>query len=226
MKVFLSLLLALLITGIAMDHAHAQPPPVQVTTSQGSGWILLSIKDLNNALRQAGYPALPESTPIYGSTSFFPQEDRRWQLGLTALFWNNKGGETVALDASFFGVAFDWTLSRLSAGRISAGLTGGFDLSQLSIRKGLVFSFEDVLQPSEGQFSSVQRWGVWGSPYLQYELSVLQSNFQVRVWAGLMLTPWNSTWSQLGSTFDAIDFEGPPNNIGGPFGMAEISFGF
>jgi len=225
MKKFSIILVLLLIAVFAAHEVQAQSP-VQILTSQGSGYILLSIGDLNNALRQAGYPALPETTPIYGSTSLFPQKDQPWQLGVTALFWNNRAGEIVSLDASFFGGVFDWTLSQLSAGRISAGLAGGVNLSQLAVRKGLVFGFDDVLRPGEGQFSSIQRWGVWGTPYLQYELSVLQSNFLVRIWAGLLLAPWSSEWSQLGTTFDSIEFEGPPNNIGGPFGMAEISFGF
>jgi len=197
-----------------------------VHTSQGSGWILLDLQDLNGQLRQAGYPVISESAQLYGGSTFFPQPEANWQWGLTGLFWNAQGGQSVALNASFLGGLFDWTVRSLSLGRISAGLGAGFNMAQLSVRKGVVFSFEDVLHPSQGQFTQIQRWGVWGTPYLQYELYVLESDFFVRVWGGMILTPWVSNWSQVATLFEGVDFAGPPSNLGGPFGMAELSFGF
>ena len=37
---------------------------IRLTTSQGSGWILLDLKDLNERLSQAGYPTLSETAQM------------------------------------------------------------------------------------------------------------------------------------------------------------------
>jgi hypothetical protein len=195
-------------------------------SSQGSGWILLSLGDLNSMLEQTGYPSLDESVPIYGGSTSFSKIDQPWQWGITGLFWNSRGGETVSLDSSFLGGVLDWTVRDLSNGRFSAGVSGGFGFSRLSIRKDLAFDFADVLDPNEGQFSVVQRWGFWGAPYIQYQLSVLNSGFEAKIYGGFLATPWLSGWSQESGLLAPVDFAGPPSSLGGPFFMAEISFGF
>ena len=86
------------------------------------------------------------------------------------------------------------------------------------------FDFQDVIHPNQGQFSQVQKWGVWMTPYLQYELSVLDSDFLLRAWGGYLFTPWLSTWAQGPGFFGSIGFDGPPSNLGGPFFMLELSF--
>ncbi|HEY5597150.1 MAG TPA: hypothetical protein VIL47_07780 [Candidatus Bipolaricaulota bacterium] len=197
----------------------------QINSSQGAGWILLELDDVNAQLRQAGFPALTGGAQIYGGSSTFPQQDLPWRWGFTGMFWNSKGGESVSLDASFFGLVLDWTLRPLSAGRISSGVAGGVNLAQLTVRKGLAFDFQDVIHPNQGQFSQVQKWGVWMTPYLQYELSVLDSDFLLRAWGGYLFTPWLSTWAQGPGFFGSIGFDGPPSNLGGPFFMLELSFG-
>jgi len=225
MRLLLSVIVLLTVWG-TQSWVSSWAQPTVFNTSQGSGWILLSLGDLNGMLEQMGYPTLANSVPIYGGSTVFPRADAQWRWGLAGLFWNSRGGETVSLDASFFGGVFDWALHRLPSSRFSAGLSGGFGFSQLTIRKDLAFDFDDVLDPNEGQFSLAQRWGLWAAPYAQYQLEVLNSGFEAKVWGGFLTTPWLSGWSQGGNLLAPVEFPGPPSALGGLFVMTEISFGF
>lgn len=211
---------------IALWGAQAEAKVLDIHVSQGSGWILLSLGDLNQRLRLAGYPAVSETTLLYGTTSVFPQPDASWRWGVAGLFWTARGGETVTLSSNLVGGVFDWTLREMGRSRVTAGVLAGAALGQLSVRKGIAFDFGDVLHPSQGQFTLIQRWGLWGAPYLQYELVVVESAFFVRAWGGMVLTPWISPWSQVATFFSGLSFDGPPANLGGPFGLVELSFGF
>ena len=198
---------------------------LRLNISQGTGWVLLNLKDLNKPLRSAGYPTLPEGAQLYGVSTLFPQQDVPWRLGIGGLYWSLRAGETVSLDAAFLGGALDWTVRHVDTVRLSVGTTLGLDLVKLTLRKGRVFDFDDVLNPHRGQRSDIRRWGVWTAPYLKYELSVLESDFLIKVWGGYVWTPWLSGWNQDGMFFDPTSFAGPPNDLSGPYVMVEWSLG-
>lgn len=214
----------LAIAGFVMASFVGLAQGIWLSSSQGSGWIMLDLEDLNKRLSQAGYPTLSETAQVYGNSTLFPQEETPLQLGFTGLFWSAKRGDIVSLDAGFVGGVLDWTLRSLPAGRLSTGTAVGLTVAQLLIRKSIALGFDDVLHPSQGQFSKVQRWGVWGAPYLQYEVSVLESDFYARAWGGFLWTPWLSRWNQSATFVSSTEFDGPPANLGGPFFMLELSF--
>ncbi len=160
---------------LSLWAAPAFGQALEVRVSQGSGWVLLDVDDLNARLRQAGYPAVSETALLYGTTSLFPQPDAGWRWGVAGLFWSARGGETVTLNSNLVGGVFDC---------------------------------------------------LWAAPDSQYELTVVEQTFFVRAWGGMVITPWLSPWAQVATFFSGLGFDGPPANLGGPFGMIELSFGF
>lgn len=196
--------------------------------TDGWGWVLLELDDLNAALQEAGYPELPQTPVLYGLSALFPfEESSSWQWGLSALGWSSRAERgRVALDALFVGGLLDWTVRSLAGGRISLGGGAGLDSAQLTVRKGLALAFDEVLRPLQGQLSQVRRWGLWAMTYLQYELVVFQDDFLIRSWGGWLWAPWHTGWSQRGELFGPLPFSGPPAQLGGPFLLVQASLGF
>lgn len=196
--------------------------------TQGGGWIVLDLADLNARLAAEGLPGFARGAPLWGGVGFFPApEEAPWRWGLEWWAWFLQAEDRALLQTSFLGGVVDWRIRSSPDGQADVALAGGLSVASLLVRKGRALDFDEVVDPARGQLSQVWRWGGWLAPQLRYELASAGEALVLRVGLGWLWTPWQAGWRQLSALpnlFDPLAFSGPPARLGGPFFTVQFRY--